>query len=193
MGSSLTNKAYPIKFYWLEEIFPPEDRILPKKIHLKPETCIQMEWSAHLRPISYDYVWLTTSTNGRRDMSPGERVEGRVITSLRSSHLRKKKHFDTLGDILQPDARRSSTVKYGTNTTPPATKDHIFDCSEQLRLTKIGASGAMSQMAKSSTGKNCCQSELQGTVENNSLVAGIWHSLLLDACSPEDVWISSAS
>ena len=83
----------------------------------------------------------------------------------------EKKHFDMLGDILQPDARNSSTVKYWTNTTPPATEDHILDCSEQLQLTKIGASGATSQMARSSTGKNCCQSELQGTVENRSLVA----------------------
>ena len=34
------------------------------------------------------------------------------------------------------------------------------------------ASGAPSQMARSSTGEHFCWSEMQGTVENRSLVAG---------------------
>ena len=34
------------------------------------------------------------------------------------------------------------------------------------------ASGALSRMARSSTGEHFCQSKLQGTVKNRSLVAG---------------------
>ena len=52
----------------------------------------------------------------------------------------------------------------GTNATPPASEDGVFNCSEQLRLTVD--SGAPSRMARSSTVHR--QSELQGTVENRS-------------------------
>ena len=62
--------------------------------------------------------------------------------------------------------------QYGTNATPPASKDSVFNCSELLRLKEMRASGAPSRMARSSTGKHFCQSELQGTVENRSLRAG---------------------
>ena len=56
----------------------------------------------------------------------------------------------------------------GTNATPPASKDGVFNCSEHLRLTVH--SGAPSRMARSSTVH--CQSELLGTVRNRSLLAG---------------------
>ena len=55
----------------------------------------------------------------------------------------------------------------GTNATAPASKDGVFNCSEQLRLTVD--SGAPSRMARNSTVH--CQSKLQGTVENRSLLA----------------------
>ena len=57
---------------------------------------------------------------------------------------------------------------HGTNATPPASKDGVFNCSEQLRLTVD--SGAPSRMARSPTVH--CQSELQGTVENRCSLAG---------------------
>ena len=58
-------------------------------------------------------------------------------------------------------------VEYGTNATPPAIKDRVFDCSDQLRLTELqAASGAPSWMARSSTGEHFCPSEFQGTVKN---------------------------
>ena len=57
---------------------------------------------------------------------------------------------------------------YGTNATPPGSKDGVFNCSEQLRLTVD--SGAPSRMARSSTIH--CQLELQGKIENRSLLAG---------------------
>ena len=59
-------------------------------------------------------------------------------------------------------------IRNGTNATPPASKDGVFNCSELLQLTVD--SGAPSRMARSSTVH--CQLELQGTVENRSLLAG---------------------
>ena len=56
----------------------------------------------------------------------------------------------------------------GTNATPPAREHSVFNCSEQLRLTVD--SGAPSRMARSSTVH--CQLELQGTVEDRSLLVG---------------------
>ena len=51
-------------------------------------------------------------------------------------------------------------------------KTVFFYCSKQLRLTEIWTRRALSRLARSSTGKNLCQSELQGIVDNRSLVAG---------------------
>ena len=59
-------------------------------------------------------------------------------------------------------------MKNGTNATPPAIEDGVFNCSKQLRLTVD--SGAPNLMARSSTVH--CQLELQGTVDNRSLLAG---------------------
>ena len=64
--------------------------------------------------------------------------------------------------------RSQVTSRNGTNATQPASEDGVFNCSEQLRMRAIGTP---SLMARSSTGKHFCQSELQGTVENRSLPA----------------------
>ena len=61
-----------------------------------------------------------------------------------------------------------TAMQFVTNATPPASEDGVFNCSEQLRLTVD--SGAPSRMARSFTVH--CQSELQGTVKNRSLLAG---------------------
>ena len=55
----------------------------------------------------------------------------------------------------------------GTNATPPASEDGVFNCSEQLPLRVD--SGDPSGMARSSTVHS--QSELQETVENRFLLA----------------------
>ena len=54
----------------------------------------------------------------------------------------------------------------------PTTKDHISNGFKQLLLIEMEASGVCSQMARSSTDKHFCQSELQGTVENRFFEAG---------------------
>ena len=59
-------------------------------------------------------------------------------------------------------------MKCGTNATPPSSEDSVFNCSEQLRMTVD--SWALSRMARSSTVH--FQLELQGTLENRSLLAG---------------------
>ena len=50
-------------------------------------------------------------------------------------------------------------MSIGTNATPPASKDGVFNCSEQLRLTVD--SGALSRMARSSTVSRSCKEQLK--------------------------------
>ena len=83
----------------------------------------------------------------------------------------------------------NSMVKNGTNATPPARKDDVFNCSEQLRLTVH--SGAPIQMARSSTVH--CQSQLQGTVENRSLLAGGVVFDILRCCKDDHLQTSGYS
>ena len=80
----------------------------------------------------------------------------------------------------------------GTNAVQLASKDGVFNSSEHLQLTEMRAIGALSRMARSSTAKHFCQLELQGTIENRSLPAGVLHSLMFEWWSPADLWIFSA-
>ena len=76
------------------------------------------------------------------------------------------KHF-SLGPTLRPGRVMVLMRVFGTNATPPASQDGVFNCSKQFLLTVD--SGAPSRMASSSIVH--CQLEFQGTVENRSLLA----------------------
>ena len=80
-------------------------------------------------------------------------------------------------------------AQFEKNGTPPASKDGVFNCSEQLRLTVH--SGALSRMARTSTVH--CQSELQGTVENRFLLAGGVAFYILRCCKVDHLQTSKYS
>ena len=95
-------------------------------------------------------------------------MKGRLAALISST-------FEVIHSVLictVSSSHRPFLGQYGTNATPPASKDSVFNCSELLRLKEMRASGAPSRMARSSTGKHFCQSELKGTVEKRSLRAG---------------------
>ena len=73
---------------------------------------------------------------------------------------------NTRQTLIKHSANTNQTI--GTNATPPASEDGVFNCSEQLRLTMD--SGVPSRMVRSSTVH--CQSQLQGIVEKRSSLAG---------------------
>ena len=84
------------------------------------------------------------------------------------SNLKKKRTFSPHIVVLVKLNTGQEFEQFGTNATPPASKDGVFNCSKQLWLTVD--SGAPSRMARSSTVH--CQWELHRTVENRSLLAG---------------------